>query len=234
MGWIMIGGLVLLLLLVTQSATKQATPTSPPEFFNLMELGAFKEAVVVENTRIVGLIDPQAKNLPPKFVPGTRVAAEINQQTNEYYVKKLEERGQKYTIDSGDSILIPLLISWGPFILIAILIYFFLFRSLRNAGGGAGMLGSFGRSRSQRDHRVPQEPQEVPAPRWARPARRSADRRARLRQDAVGPGRRGRGGRAVLLHQRLRLRGDVRRRGRLACSRPFQAGQGIVAVHHFP
>ncbi len=147
MGWIMIGGLVLLLLLVTQSATKQATPTSPPEFFNLMELGAFKEAVVVENTRIVGLIDPQAKNLPPKFVPGTRVAAEINQQTNEYYVKKLEERGQKYTIDSGDSILIPLLISWGPFILIAILIYFFLFRSLRNAGGGAGMLGSFGRSR---------------------------------------------------------------------------------------
>ena len=41
----------------------------------------------------------------------------------------------------------PLLISWGPVILIALLIYFFVFRSIRGSGGPAGMLGNFGRSR---------------------------------------------------------------------------------------
>ncbi|MDP6061360.1 MAG: ATP-dependent zinc metalloprotease FtsH, partial [Pirellulaceae bacterium] len=147
MGWIMIGGLVLLLLLVTQSASRQATSISPPEFFNLVTNGAFVEPVIVEKTRLVGLVDEQMKGLPPKIVPGGRVAAEINEETIQHFVEKLEQGGQAYRIDSSDSILVPLLISWGPFILIAILIYFFLFRSLRNAGGGAGMLGSFGRSR---------------------------------------------------------------------------------------
>ncbi len=42
------------------------------------------------------------------------------------------------------------LVTWGPVILIAVLIYFFVFRPLRNAGGGAGMLGNFGRSK----HRI--------------------------------------------------------------------------------
>ena len=45
----------------------------------------------------------------------------------------------------------PFVFSYGPIILIALLIYFFVFRSIRNAGGGpGGMLGNFGRSR----HRV--------------------------------------------------------------------------------
>ena len=147
MGWVMIGGLVLVLLLVMNSASRQAKPVSTFEFFNLIENGAFDGEVVVENTRLVGVISQSAKGLPQNIEAGKRVAAEISPHLMEHFVQKLEKSGQSFIVDSGDSILIPLLISWGPFILIAFLIYFFLFRSLRNAGGGAGMLGSFGRSR---------------------------------------------------------------------------------------
>ena len=58
------------------------------------------------------------------------------------------------------------------------------------------------------------------------PEGRAAVRAARHRQDAAGQGGGGRGGRAVLLDQRLRLRRDVRRRRRVAGARPVRAGEG--------
>ena len=51
-------------------------------------------------------------------------------------------------------------------------------------------------------------------------------------QDAPREGGGRRGGRAVLLHLRLRLRGDVRGRGREPRARPLQAGEGAGAGHH--
>ena len=63
-------------------------------------------------------------------------------------MSKLDEIGQDFTENSGQSFLMPILISWGPVILIGFLIYFFVFRSIRNSGvGPGGMLGNFGRSR---------------------------------------------------------------------------------------
>ena len=52
-----------------------------------------------------------------------------------------------------------------------------------------------------------------------------AGRPAGHRQDAVGQGRRRRSRRAVLLHDRLRLRRDVRRRRRVARARSLRTGQ---------
>ena len=69
-------------------------------------------------------------------------------------------------------------------------------------------------------------PAQVPGHRGQDPQGRAALRAARDRQDAAGPGRGRRGRRAVLLHLRLRLRGDVRRRGRQPGARPVRAGQG--------
>ncbi len=73
-----------------------------------------------------------------------------------------------------------------------------------------------GQGRVRRDHRVPQGPEEVPAARRAHPEGRAHDRPARHRQDAARARHRGRGGRPVLLHLRLGLRRDVRRRRRVA------------------
>ena len=54
---------------------------------------------------------------------------------------------------------------------------------------------------------------------------RAAGGLSRYRQDAAGQGRGRRGQRALLLHLRLGLCGDVRGRGRLPCPRPVQGGR---------
>ena len=92
----------------------------------------------------------------------------------------------------------------------------------RRGRGGRGAPG---------DQGVPREPEEVPGARRAHPQGRAAVRAARHRQDAARPRGRRRGGRAVLLDLRLRLRRDVRRRRRLARPRPVRAGQAGGAVH---
>ena len=71
-----------------------------------------------------------------------------------------------------------------------------------------------GQGRPDGDRRVPEEPEEVSEARRPRAQGRAAQRSAGHRQDAAGPGRRRRGGRAVLFDQRLGVHSDVRRRRR--------------------
>jgi len=52
--------------------------------------------------------------------------------------------------DESPNYLVDILLPLVPWLLIFAFIWFFVFRQLRSAGGGAGMLGSFGRSR----HRI--------------------------------------------------------------------------------
>ena len=92
----------------------------------------------------------------------------------------------------------------------------------RRGRGEAGAAGG---------RRVPEGSGEVRLSGRAHPARRAAGRAARHRQDAAGQGRRRRGGRAVLLDQRLGVRRDVRRRRRLARARPVRPGEAQRALH---
>ena len=79
-------------------------------------------------------------------------------------------------------------------------------------GRGRGRRGGRG---APGDQGVPREPGQVPGHGGQDPQGRAAVRPPGDGQDPAGPGR-GRGGRgAVLLHLRLGLRGDVRRRRRL-------------------
>ncbi len=78
------------------------------------------------------------------------------------------------------------------------------------------------------------DPEKFPAPRRPGAQGRAAGRPARHRQDAAGPGRGRRGGRAVLQHQRLGIHPDVRRRRRQPGARHVQDRQGkrpVPAVH---
>ena len=85
-------------------------------------------------------------------------------------------------------------------------------------------------ARPARSRRVPEEPGKVPAPGRTRAQGHAADGAAGHRQDAAGPRRGGRGGRAVLFDQRLRVHPDVRRRRRQPRARHVQDGQGGLAL----
>ena len=75
-------------------------------------------------------------------------------------------------------------------------------------------------------------PGEVHQARRPHPQGRAARRPAGHGQDAPGQGRGRRGQGAVLFHERLRVRRDVRGRGRVARARPVPAGRAEGALHH--
>ena len=79
---------------------------------------------------------------------------------------------------------------------------------------------------ARRDQGVPPGAREVPGRRRQDPQGRAALRTSGHRQDAARPRGRRRGRRPLLLHLRLGLRRDVRRRRRQPGPRPLRAGQG--------
>jgi cell division protease FtsH len=102
------------------------------------------ESVVIRDTAVVAR----------QYTPGDRsktfnITLPLNAASSEYITKEV------YTITSGKvsneptSQLLPVLLFLGPFVLLVVL-FWFLSRGIRNAAGGGGMLGSFGKSR----HRV--------------------------------------------------------------------------------
>ncbi|MBN1344947.1 MAG: AAA family ATPase, partial [Phycisphaerae bacterium] len=104
------------------------------------------EELVIKDDKLVGkLKDPS---------PGAGNTRDFEVNVTQEYLKRNEPRFLKLVdgnvgVDRGSeywAILLPLI----PWLLILAFIWFFVFRQLRQAGGGGGMLGSFGRSR----HRV--------------------------------------------------------------------------------
>ncbi|MCC5828392.1 MAG: ATP-dependent zinc metalloprotease FtsH [Phycisphaeraceae bacterium] len=148
MGWILLGGLVILLFVLMSNAQNRAESVPWQTFLHHAQSGDFQEPVLVENTRITGILKPETRGVEAtRSASPRRVSFEIDRQSKVWYLDQLNRANQDHVARSGDSILMPFLLHWGPLILIAFLIWFFLFRGLRNAGGGAGMLGNFGRSR---------------------------------------------------------------------------------------
>ncbi|MCC7147217.1 MAG: ATP-dependent zinc metalloprotease FtsH [Phycisphaeraceae bacterium] len=149
LGWLLVALLVIALFTLV-NAPPSAQRVSWQEFFNLAKQGAFEGAVTIENLQIEGTLKKGTNGRDAQGRGADRVYVPIQTESLEFYLEKLDGVGQDWMAKPGGGILLPLLVTWGPFLLIAFLAWFFLFRSLRNAGGGAGMLGNFGRSR----HRV--------------------------------------------------------------------------------
>ena len=153
MGWLMLIGLALVLLVVLTRAGNQPLEVHPTEFLKFArEHKLDSQPVVIEDGRFVGTITEKIPGMADKLQPPFKIYMTISPQTKEYWLKELMATREfnadlKVQEDPGTGIWVHVLISWGPFIILALLIYFFVFRSIRNAGGGAGMLGSFGRSR---------------------------------------------------------------------------------------
>ena len=149
--------------------------------------------------------------------------------------------------DQGPPLWEQLLLGFGP----TLLLFYLLYQLSKRVSGGAGTIGTFGRSRA-----TLYKPDEGPRTTFADVAGidevedelseivdflREPERYRKLgaqiprgvlltgppghRQDAAGPGRGGRGRRAVLLDLRLGVHRDDRRRRRQPSTRPVRPGQ---------
>lgn len=114
------------------------------EFKNYYNLGMIDGTPVLRETSIVArLIEPDVDPQPKQ------IQVIINSADREFIAAELD----RLTADSGGYISrspspwLQFAMVFGPFILLILLLWFLISRGIRNAGGGGGMLGNFGKSR---------------------------------------------------------------------------------------
>jgi cell division protease FtsH len=153
--WIIIIGLGLMFLVMLSQSLHKPQKISISQFWTYVENGDIEKVVIKENL-IAGEFRKPPANLP----------ADTKQFECEYLgvVQKIEdvrkdverltaEKGRppvEFGSQASNNLFVNILLSIVPWLLLFAIIWFLLFRQLRQTGGGAGMLGSFGRSR----HRV--------------------------------------------------------------------------------
>jgi cell division protease FtsH len=151
LGWVLLVGLAIALFLVVSNTQSDAKEITWAQFKTYAEQGHFRQdeghLPVVEGERIVAELKKDASGVA-KDTPTLRRAVVTGPEIRDERIQALDAMGIQYNQELNNDFLFHILISWGPIILIAFLIYFFVFRAMRNAGGGpGGMLGNFGRSK---------------------------------------------------------------------------------------
>ena len=151
LAWLLLLGCGIMAVVVMTQAGQQAIKITPDDFMAKVKSGQFSR-ILIEDKRIVGIVEPGTPTEPVTSQKEERYYFKSNPYLQELFLREIKALEQRppYEVNSDDSILWPLLFSWAPVIFLVLLVYFFVFRGIRNAGGGAGMLGNFGRSR----HRV--------------------------------------------------------------------------------
>jgi len=150
-GWVLFIGLALILAtFLSQSWSGRARPIGINEFWTYARNDDIDKLVIRGDT-ILGELKPgaqgreqgQSNSFEVKYPPAAIDQNFINQ------ISRLCPSAQ-IKFDQPNTLLVQILWPLLPFLLLVVLIWFFIFRQLRNAGAGPGMLGNFGRSR----HRV--------------------------------------------------------------------------------
>lgn len=146
MGWIVLLLLGLTFIFIFQTLSPSQESITWDQFRSLYHEGALDKVVVTDRAILADRKSPIDNDRGAK----TRVAVEINPRAHEgFWTAEVNELTKGKFKSKGPSEWTALL----PFIIMSavlLVIFWFIFRSVRSAGGPGGMLGSFGKSR----HRV--------------------------------------------------------------------------------
>ncbi len=149
-GWIVMIGVALMLVLLLQQSRNAATPVSISAFWTHVENKEVRLIRIKEHAIQGEFKEPLPANVLSKvFECAYPYAAQNFEKTIRDRIHSLDGNvAIEYVPDNN--FLINLMISMFPWLLLIAIIWFTLFRQLRQSGAGAGMLGNFGRSR----HRI--------------------------------------------------------------------------------
>ena len=143
---------VMLVVLVDSEGNSKELEGGISEFMAAAGDGGYIDSskILVTETSVRGVLRKDAKGHAKAVGKFKRfhVTAALPEM-RAHYIDVLTEN--KFTIREkieNNGMFLSLMINFGPIILLMLLIWFFVFRPLRSAGGGpGGMLGSFGRSK---------------------------------------------------------------------------------------
>ncbi|MEN0021344.1 MAG: hypothetical protein AAF747_10725, partial [Planctomycetota bacterium] len=115
----------------------------------------WEEDKIVEGSVIIKDSQIQARQKPgPDSDRETTVYVPFNRYTAENLTKRVHELTNGQYTTRQDSVWPGILMAFGPLLLIILIIWFFIARMARNAGGGpGGMLGNFGKSKHRMMHK---------------------------------------------------------------------------------
>ncbi len=135
--------LMILMLVMFLSSAEKGTKMTWREFENSYVAGNIKtESVTLHDSAITAIQTQQETGAKDKLI-----RVELNTADRELKAQQLNELTQGEFESKSPSGFVQFLYMFGPVILLIALIWFMLARGMRAAGGGAGMIGSFGKSR---------------------------------------------------------------------------------------
>jgi cell division protease FtsH len=145
-GWFLVGALCITLFLLLSNNRSAYTSISLSDVFSQFEAKNVAN-VVVENAQIKGKFKtPVAFN--SQQVSQFRAEIPPGAAQGPFLISLMDHRnGADISAENSDNLILSIIVPLIPWLLIFGFIWFFVFRQLRNAGSGAGMLGNFGRSR---------------------------------------------------------------------------------------
>jgi cell division protease FtsH len=144
-GWILFVGLAFMVFMLLNRGQDTAEEVYLSDFLRLLEADKVRTLTIVGDEIRGEFTEPQTPQNIMNFVTAVPAGTAADWQFTQY----INERRQnaEVRVENRQNLLINILLPLIPWILIFAFIWFFIFRQLRNAGGGAGMLGNFGRSK---------------------------------------------------------------------------------------
>ncbi len=146
--WMVLLGLAMLLVALLSDSFAQSTKISLSEFESLIRNKNIAEIIIRDGE---GLLEGRKARAAQGDQPNTPLNFTVNyprEAIDGDFLRRLNTELPDAVIrKENPNQFLLVLASTLPWILILGFIWFFLFRQLRGAGGGAGMLGNFGRSR---------------------------------------------------------------------------------------
>ena len=149
MSWVMILALLIMLFVLLNNTKGRGTeiPTWQ-EFTGFIERGEVEDdSIIVRDDRIIASVEPETLGFQ-QSTESTAIWVRIDASNRDWFLDELKTAGAPFHLDTGTSVWVNLLVALAPFILLILLVWFLIARSMRSAGAGpGGMLGSFGKSR---------------------------------------------------------------------------------------
>jgi cell division protease FtsH len=165
LGWVLLIGLAVTMLLVMGTSQTKPKDIAWQEFYQYATDGQFVDGeVLAKDNKFVAELEEDARRTDDIDKTVTRVSTDVQPDNLPYRTMLLDQLNEQAAAgdkpsegfveirfresNKGSNLFLMFLLNWGPLFLIAFLIYFFIFRAMRSGGGGpGGMLGNFGRSK---------------------------------------------------------------------------------------